>query len=159
MIRPAAPEDAAALAAVIRASFQDVAERFGLTPGNCPGHPSNCTEDRVRRDMAKGIRYFLLEEGGQAAGCVALDARTPGWCELERLAVLPACRRRGFGAALVRHVFREAAQAVIPEVRIGIIDAHAELKDWYRRLGFTETGVRDFPHLPFRVAFLARRIP
>jgi len=157
LIRTCSPQDAGVLARLIRDSFRDVAERFGLNAENCPRHPSQCGEDWVKRDMEKGISYFLLEEDGEAAGCAAMDARTPGWCEMERLAVLPRFRGHGLGDALVRHVFAQAEAAGIPEVRIGIIDAHAELKRWYLRLGFTETGTRDFPHLPFRVAFLSRR--
>jgi N-acetylglutamate synthase-like GNAT family acetyltransferase len=131
-----------------------VAERFGLTEGNCPRHPSNCRADWVERDMDRGVVYYALESDGRVAGSVALEFVRPGLCNLERLAVLPEHRKRGFGRALVCHVFAEARKLGCDTVRIGVIAEQTELKDWYRGFGFIETETRDFAHLPFRVTFM-----
>jgi len=40
------------------------------------------------------------------------------------------------------------------EVSVGIIAKHVELREWYRRLGFVESGSKAFSHLPFEVAYL-----
>ena len=88
------------------------------------------------------------------AGSVALEWVRPGLCNLERLAVLPGERKRGFGRALVNHVFSEAGKLGCNTIRIGVIADQAELKDWYRGFGFVETETRDFAHLPFRVTFM-----
>jgi ribosomal protein S18 acetylase RimI-like enzyme len=153
-IRTCTREDIDALAATIRGAFRDVAERFGLTAENCPRHPSNCTADWIGKDMDRGVTYFVLESEGRVAGCVALELVRPGLCNLERLAVLPDQRWRGFGKALVTHVLSEAGKIVCREVRIGVIADQDELKDWYRRLGFVETESREFAHLPFLVSFM-----
>ena len=138
----------------IRGSFLDVAERFGLTEENCPRHPSNCRVDWIEKDMDRGVTYFALENEGRIAGCVALETVRPGLCNLERLAVLPDQRNRGFGKALVSHVLSQAGELGCRDVRIGVIADQAELKDWYRRIGFVETESRHFAHLPFRVSFM-----
>jgi hypothetical protein len=39
-------------------------------------------------------------------------------------------------------------------VSIGVIAEDTELVCWYERLGFTQTGTRRFPHLPFTVSYL-----
>ena len=44
-IREARRSEAGLLADIISRANQDVAQRLGLTPENCPKHPSNC---RVR---------------------------------------------------------------------------------------------------------------
>ncbi|NPV05033.1 MAG: GNAT family N-acetyltransferase [Syntrophaceae bacterium] len=155
-IRTCTQNDTAVLAETIRAAFRDVAVRFGLTEQNCPRHPSNCRADWVEKDMERGVTYYALESGGSVAGSVALERVRPGLCNLERLAVLPGSRGRGFGRALVNHVLTEARQRGCDTVRIGIIEDQAELKEWYRRLGFLETETRDFARLPFRVSFMAR---
>ena len=89
-IRVGTQKDVAVLAEIIRISFRDVAERFGLTQENCPTHPSNCTVDWVHRDMDRGVTYFILEAEGIASGCVALELASSELCYLERLAVLPS---------------------------------------------------------------------
>jgi ribosomal protein S18 acetylase RimI-like enzyme len=153
-IDEAAEKDVPELNRIIRASFRDVAERFALTPVNCPTHPSFCSEEWVRAAMGKGVRFFLLEDEGSACGCAALERAKPGVCYLERLAVLPAYRRRGHGGRLVRHVLEQARAARSGSVEIGIIAEQAELRDWYRELGFEETGRKRFEHLPFEVMFM-----
>lgn len=147
-------EDTAVLVETIRGAFRDVAERYGLNEQNCPRHASNCTADWIEQDMNRGVAYFLLETDGQAAGSVAIERAKPEVVYLERLAVLPRFRGRGFGKALVAHVLAQARQMGAQSVGIGVIAGETGLKDWYRRQGFVETQTRDFEHLPFRVSFM-----
>jgi N-acetylglutamate synthase-like GNAT family acetyltransferase len=148
-------EDTKVLAETIRRSFRDVAERFGLTPDNAPHHPSNCTVDWIRKDMERGVTYFAIENKNHVVGCVALERPNTEVCYLERLAVLPDHRRRGFGKTLVNHVLSEAKHLGVNYVSIGIIAEQTELKEWYTKLGFVEGESKEFPHLPFRVTFMS----
>lgn len=153
-IRPCTREDTAVLAETIRGAFLEVAERHGLTEQNCPRPASNCTAVWIEQDMDRGVAFFLLETDGQAAGSVALERAKPEVVYLERLAVLPRFRGRGFGEALVARVLAEARAMGARAVGIGVIAGEAGLIDWYRRQGFAETEKRDFPHLPFLVSFM-----
>jgi diamine N-acetyltransferase len=154
-IREGGPGDIPVLAQTVSTAFQDVAHRFGLTPENCPRHPSNCTEDWIRLALEQGVRYFVLEHEGNMAGCAALERSGSGVCFLERLSVLPPYRRRGFGRELVDHVLEEARKLGAQGVGIGIIADHGELREWYLKLGFIEGELKDFPHLPFRVLLMS----
>jgi predicted GNAT family N-acyltransferase len=58
------------------------------------------------------------------------------------------------GIGLVRYALDYAITKGAGKVSVGVIDEQAELKDWYRHLGFIETEIRDFSHLPFRVCFM-----
>lgn len=153
-IRRCTKEDTAVLVETIRGAFRDVAERYGLNEINCPRHASNCTSDWIEKDMERGVAYLALETEGQAAGTVALERARPDVVYLERLAVLPRFRGRGFGKALVARVLSEARSMGAQSVGIGVIADEAGLKEWYRGLGFDETQTRDFEHLPFRVSFM-----
>ncbi len=157
-IRNASTEDIDSLERIIRDSFRDVAERFSLTPENCPTHPSFCTEEWVEAALGKGIRFFLAECGNGPCGCVALEVASPEVCYLERLAVLPSYRRRGYGKELVEHVVREAGEGGARSLEIGIIAEQEDLREWYRKLGFIEKGRKHFEHLPFEVLFMAYRL-
>jgi len=153
-LRSATGDDVDALTDVIRRSFRDVAERFALTPENCPTHPSNCRRGWIESDFVRGVRYYLLSAEGSPCGCVAVETAEAGTCYLERLAVLPEHRRQGFGRRLVERALRDARSAGASSVSVGIIAAHLELREWYRRLRFTAAGEARFAHLPFEVAFL-----
>ncbi len=155
-LREAAGKDIPTLTSLIRKSFRDVAERFGLTPQNSPTHPSNCADEWIKTALSKSVKYFILESSGIPCGCVALEQASVEVCYLERLAVLPECRKNGFGSLLVRHAISEAKKLHVQRVEIGIIAAHIELKDWYERLGFQVRNTAEFDHLPFAVAFMFR---
>jgi N-acetylglutamate synthase-like GNAT family acetyltransferase len=97
-----------------------------------------------------------LENGARTVGCVALEQINDEVCYLERLAVLPGQRRQGFGEALVKQVLSNARLLDARRVEIGIIGDHQELRDWYEKLGFEEeVESKKFPHLVFRVTFMA----
>jgi predicted N-acetyltransferase YhbS len=155
-ITPASVQDAIRITALIRSAFGVVAQRFDLTTANCPKHPSNCTEHWMARDLARGVDYFLAEQEGQTVGCMGVEQASTEECYLERLAVRPEAQRRGLGAALVNHGIDQAHRLGAARVGVAIIAAQTELADWYQGLGFTPTGTRSFPHLPFEVAFLSR---
>ena len=154
-IRAAGSADVPVLSGLIRVSFRDVAERFALNLENCPKHPSNCTEEWIENDFARGVAYYILESDGKPVGCVALEKANPELCYLERLGVVPQSRRQGFGKALVDHVFYEARALGAKQIGIGIISDDTELKLWYQRIGFVEKETKEFDHLPFLVTFMS----
>ena len=153
-IRKVSPKDISLLSELIRQSYRDVADRFELTPANCPKHPSNCTDGWVEKDFDRGVSYYILEHRGKPAGCVAIEHVSADLCYLERLAVLPHERNKGFGSQLVDHVFRTAQGSGVKKISIGIIAMQTELKQWYQKIGFIEGETKNFSHLPFRVTFM-----
>ena len=153
-IREANPADISLLSGLVRRSYCDVAKRFKLTPANCPKHPSNCTDEWIQNDFARGVKYFILQHRGIPAGCVAIEKAEADFCYLERLAVMPHERKNGLGSQLVEHIFRTAREFGLKKISIGIIAAQTELKQWYRKFGFVEGETKDFSHLPFRVTFM-----
>ena len=153
-IRKADSDDISLLSTLIRQSYRDVADSFELTPVNCPKHPTNCTDEWIQNDLAKGVIYFILELRGKPAGCVAIERAEADLCYLERLAVLPTERKKGLGSQLVKHIFHTARKLGSKKISIGIIAAQTELKQWYRKFGFVEGDTKEFSHLPFRVTFM-----
>lgn len=154
VIRPALEVDAPVLASLVSQANQDVARQFGLTPDTCPKHPSQCEPSWIMDDLQRGVRYFLRETDAGPVGCVAYEAPRPGRAYLNRLSVLPAHRRLGHGAALVRHVQDVARQEGATALSIGVIDAHLALRTWYGRFGFVDGEVKHFEHLPFAVRYM-----
>ena len=151
--------DAPLLAGLIRDAYRDVAKRFNLTPENCPKHPSNCTPKWIRNDFARGVSYFILEHNQEPLGCAALEKPTADLGYLERLAVLPDHRRRGFGRMLVDYIFDRAKDAGLRQISIGIIAEQTDLLWWYRKIGFIEGDTKEFEHLPFLVTFMMYQLP
>lgn len=157
-IRDANESDKSVLVALIRDSFRDVAEKFGLTAENCPKFPAFNAKERVESDFEKGLRYYILEENDKVCGCVALEKAGMDLCYLGRLSVLPEYRNKGFGEALVNHLLEQAGKIGFRRVEIGIISKHRKLRNWYKKFGFVQKGTKKFDHLPFTVAFMYREL-
>jgi len=156
VIKQATYSDSDALAALIRDSFRDVADRFRLTPTNAPTHPSNCEPNWIRDDLARSVSYISLARGTTNLGCIAVEPLVGSMVELKRLAVLPEHRRQGLGAQLVHRGIEQACSAGATKVEVSVIADHLDLIRWYERLGFARTATRRFSHLPFTVAYLTR---
>lgn len=158
-IRTADEADVDVLAELIQTSHADVAHRFNLTPENCPKHPSNCNTAWIESDLARGVRYYLVDWFDEPVGCVALEHASPEMVYLERLSVLPERRRNGLGRRLVEHVIQAMTELGIPQIGIGIIADFKELNAWYKKLGFREGETKTFEHLPFQVLLMAYSLP
>lgn len=152
----ASDADAVRVSTVIRQAFEPVAARFGLTPGNCPTHPSNCRPEWIVDHLGRGGGYLMLLEDDVLRGCVAMERADEKTIWLMRLAVLPAHQHAGLGRTLVEHVVATARVEGAAEVRIAIIAEHVELRTWYESLGFRSTGTKRFEGLPFVVEFMTR---
>jgi ribosomal protein S18 acetylase RimI-like enzyme len=146
--------DAEKIAEIISLSNKDVAASFGINKDNNPKHPSFYTKEWALSDFERGEEYFICSENGVEIGCIAFEKSKSGRGYLNRLSVLPEYRNHGVGERLVQHVLAHAKSNNIPEISIGIIAKHTQLQAWYQKLGFTDNGLKEFPHLPFDVLFM-----
>ena len=141
-------------AELIRNSFGTVAAEFGLTPQNCPSNGAFIDAARLKADWEKGARMFGLFCHGELAGFAQLVKKGADAFSLEKLAVHPAYRHRGYGAYLLSRVRTEAVKAGATKLLVGIMEENIRLKVWYVEHGFRPTGTKRFEHLPFTVGFL-----
>jgi ribosomal protein S18 acetylase RimI-like enzyme len=84
----------------------------------------------VDRDL-----FFVAEIDGQVAGTVmgGYDGHR-GW--IYSLAVAPQFRRKGVGAALVRHVENALADRGCPKINLQVRASNAEVVAFYQKLGY-----------------------
>ncbi|MCD4741131.1 MAG: GNAT family N-acetyltransferase [Desulfobacteraceae bacterium] len=153
-IREAKNYDVKLLSNIIRASNNDVAQKFNLTIENCPTHPSNCSVDWIEKDFARGVQYYIFEYSGIAKGCIALEYANADVCYMERLSILHEYRRHGFGEKLVEHTIDTARALGAKEISIGTIAEYTQLTEWYQKIGFIKGEIKEFEHLPFRVLLM-----
>ncbi len=143
---------------VIRDAFKTVAIEFKLNKNNCPTHPSFLTIKQLNELKKKGTRFFGLFLNDLQIGFVAIEKADEDTFFMEKLAVLPEYRHKGYGGQLADYVFEYVKNSGGTTVSIGIIDEHTVLKNWYKTLGFQETGIKKFEHLPFTVCFMEKDI-
>lgn len=141
-------------AEVIRESFLTVAEEFGLNTDNCPTNGAFIKSERLTAERQKGNLMYALFKDDRMVGFMALEDKTGGVYELEKLAILPQCRHCGYGKKLIDFAKEKVLKLDGIKITIGIIEENTKLKNWYANYGFKHTGIKIFPHLPFTVGFM-----
>lgn len=139
---------------VIQNSFMTVAVDFGLTKENCPTNGAFITLEKLKNDFVKGQLMFAKYTEEKIAGFMQLLKQDDNTFELEKLAVLPEFRHRGYGKELLAFAKSKASDLGAKKITIGIIEENLRLKNWYEANGFVHRGTKVFPHLPFTVGFM-----
>jgi len=142
---------------VIREAFGTVAREFNLTQENAPTHPFFSTREQLL-ELNKKAAFFGFYLDGIQVGFVAIEKAEGGTYYLGRLAVKPQFRHRGYGRKLTEYVIDYVISRGGIKVALGMIDSQTVLKDWYKSLGFVQTGTKQFEHLPFVVCFMEKAV-
>ena len=143
---------------VIRESFATVAEQFRLTKENAPTNPAFIEMRHLQKMQEKGIAMFGVFYETIQIGFVAIERKDHTGFSMERLAVLPEYRHKGYGRQIVDYVTEYVSAQGGKMVDIGVIGDHEILKSWYRALGFIEIDTKRFAHLPFPVCYMRREL-
>lgn len=102
--------------------------------------------ERVRADAARLPGPYAPPEGvflvatlaGNPAGCVAFQKLDDETCEVKRMFVDPAFRKRGVARALMVRLLEEASQRGYRRARLGTLHTMTAAQALYRDLGFVE---------------------
>ena len=98
-----------------------------------------------------GLKDFLLSPGALLLAAEGEDGALLGYlscrhaadeAEIANLAVLPAARRCGIGASLLREALRRLASAGVCRVFLEVRASNAPAVSLYEKAGFVKIGVR-----------------
>ncbi|HIH95242.1 TPA: GNAT family N-acetyltransferase, partial [Methanosarcina acetivorans] len=112
--------------------------------------------NKLKEMKVNGAKMYGLYLGIKQEGFVAIEKANDEIFNMERLAVHPDSRHRGYGGYLIDFVVEYAKQNGGKKVSIGIINENERLKNWYRKYGFEETGSKKFEHMSFTVCFMEK---
>ena len=145
---------------VIRTSFQTVADEFGFTKENAPRYTAFATDaKRIRWQMLGEQRpmYAYFDEDS-IVGYYSLALQDNNECELNNLCVIPACRHKGIGEALLSDAFQRAKKLGCIKMNIGIVEENQILRKWYEGFDFVHLGCRKYDFFPFTCGYMTREL-
>ena len=134
-IRVANPADAEAIALLINSAFRP-AESFFVD--------GDRIELKEVSDLLGKGTFLLVEEEATFVGCVYVERRGErGYLGL--LSVDPSRQQCGFGSLLMTEAENFCSNLDCHFMDIKIVNLRKELPDFYRKRGYVETGVSNFP--------------
>lgn len=141
---------------IIRAGFGTVAEEMGYSEAIVPVFPAFIKIEHLKALKERGAVFFGAFVDGSQAGFIAVEKENDGNYHMKRLAVLPEYRHDGLGKMLIDHVIDYIKNKGYNTVHLAMADENPVLKKWYLDMGFKETSVQKFEHLPFPVSFMKK---
>lgn len=133
-VRVAEPGDADELAALINAAY--VVEAFFKV--------GDRTTAREVLELMRQGRFLILESDGALAGSVYVEINgEQGYFGM--LSIAPSRQKQGLGARLVAAAEDFCREAGCTEMELHVVNLRTELPPYYRKLGYVETGTREFP--------------
>ena len=149
-----------AIVTVLNISHGTVAEEFGFTKDNNPSNNAFIDTPSLRFQLKKGIDLYAMSLDDKFIACIAIEKslKEPGTFYIEKVSVIPEYRNRGYGVKMMDFAQLKIKELGGKTVSIALIDSNTKLKNWYIAQGFSETGYKDFDHLPFRVCFMNKQL-
>lgn len=143
---------------IIRKSFSTVAQQFGLTRENASTNPAFIELKNLRKMQGKGISMFGVFAESVQIGFVAIEKNADNEFYMERLAVLPNQRHKGYGRQIVKYASDYVIAQKGRELFISVLGTNEVLKSWYCELGFKEFAIKHFSYLPFPVCYMKKHL-
>ena len=128
-IRPATPDDLAAIERIVKDAYTHYVARIGATPGPM-------LDDYPAR-VAQGVVH-VLESQDEVQGVIVLIPE-PACMLLDNVAVAPLAQGKGYGRALMQWAESVARQAGLGQIRLYTQEMMTENIAIYRRYGYVET--------------------
>ena len=133
-----APAPAASAARIAHATGEQVAGICAVVNACAiEGTTLPITADEVAMGLGQ---YIVAERAGQIMSCGALVVFSPSIAEIRSIAVSPAARGTGLGAAIVRRLIDEANSLELDELVL-----LTKVPDFFARLGFIPTPPDELP--------------
>ena len=145
---------------LLRKAFGTVAKDFGLSEETAPTNAAFTTLENLHVHVRNGMTLYGMFSDTCLIGCVATKkAKDRGTVYyIERLAVLPEVRHRGYGGQLLSFAIDRVRASGGTTVSIGLMDNNERLKKWYISKGFVQHDRRKIAHLPFKVCYMTREL-
>ncbi len=145
---------------LLRSAFGTVAKDFGLTEESAPTNAAFTTFENLSRHTENGLTLYGMFVESLLVGCVGIKRAKADETVyyIERLAVAPDLRHRGYGGQLLSFAIERILELGGTTASIGLMDSNDILKKWYRSKGFVQHDRRRVEHLPFKVCFMSMQV-
>lgn len=159
-IRRASEVEAPHVASLIRCSFQEQVRILGLRESDYPNYVGFETESTVLRRMSAGIHVALACRDDEWVGTISWMLRTDDATsgDIQRLAVLPSHRRNEYGHQLMRYAEAQLLATGALTAKLSIVAQFKRLLVYYEQQGYSVSGVRRVPSLPFELTLMEKKL-
>ena len=109
--------------------------------------------------LRKGGHVYMLEQGGESVGCVALIPMGDGVYELSKMAVMPQRQGLGLGRKLLLHAIAQARAVGAKSLFLGSSTKLKNAVHLYESVGFRHVPPEKLPPLAYTRADVFMEFP
>jgi ribosomal protein S18 acetylase RimI-like enzyme len=148
------------LARLLNESYLTIVDDFGITQENCPSHNAYINGDTLKSKLIPIREFYRLEDNNKPIGFIVIEKseNDKDTYYIEKVAIHPDYRHKGKGKQIMMFAENRINELGGKQISVGLIDENKRLKDWYKSLGYKETGTKIFDHFPFNVCFMDKYI-
>ncbi|SFS73605.1 GNAT family N-acetyltransferase [Sphingobacterium wenxiniae] len=106
------------------------------------------TPDAIRDTMSGGQDFYLLWEGEEAVGFIAIQVKDKCLLRIEKLYLLASCQGKGYGAALIQFAAEEARKRRVDTLELNVNRGNKAYY-FYLKQGFEVVQEIDIPYFGF----------
>lgn len=154
-------EEARSYIEVIQGAFKPVAESLKMTKENFPGSGAFFTKDNLNNLLDKKADIFglyCIEDEECLIGTLVISSKDKLKYKIEKLAVLPAYRHRGYGRELMCFAESFISKKGGDKANLGLVLENDQLLKWYESLGYTVKKRKPYRHSVFTIAFMEKKL-
>mgnify|MGYP002517060738 FL=1 len=135
-MREIAADEAQRLRACVQALSKHHNEVSVHFKGSYPSRPYDKTLSLFAQALEeKASRIAVIEEGGGIAGFCKVDLHGDGTGKLDYLVVLPQCRSKGYGKALMDWAMAVFLESGVRKIEVKVVDGNDAIH-LYEKYGF-----------------------
>jgi ribosomal protein S18 acetylase RimI-like enzyme len=151
-------DDPRLIVGILNRSFLTVAKTFGYTAEQVPSFPAFIDSSVIVGQLQEEFKIFGAKIDNAIVGCAGYKFIDGTTSVIERLAVLPEYRHRGIGKYLLEYIENIIKTDKGKIIELSMVDNNLVLKNWYKRFGYRELRIEEYPQLPFKVCVLQKRL-
>ena len=92
--------------------------------------------EAIRSELSEGVLWEIVRLDGEDAGYLSVTFGADGVAKLNKLYILPELQGKGHGQAMLAHVFAEASEREMREMRLQVNKGNVRAQRAYERHGF-----------------------
>lgn len=139
---------------ILKKSYENTAETFGMTEENCPYRGRTRLPLYIfEKEFDDGYLMYGYIHDNQVVGFLSVLLRDGELC-IQDIAILPDHQNNGYGSELFLFAKEIAINSKCKRISLGMVYDNIQLRKWYQNRGFHTINLVNFEKVRYTVGIM-----